>query len=1349
MIFASRFWALSRPSRLAAALALASSLVWAGEEIKAEPGEPVVPGEFLVRLSSAAGDARGFVTAVRQLRAQAEALDLDGYVMVRAGNGADPAEVSRRLAELDEVDLVEPNRIRELTIAAPSDPHLSSQWALNMLRAREAWQYVPGRYFSSSNPPPSRIRVAVLDTGTDCTHNDFKNGGTSTNSEQGGQLNWSLSAAPVLTQISSPACAWQDEHSHGTHVAGIIAMSANNGMGGAGLGYPLEIMTFKVLNAGGSGSDSTIANAVVQAANLGAHVISMSLGGAGYSQTLQDAITYAWSKDVTVVVAAGNAATSSVYFPAQAFHAIGVASVGSSGARSSFSNFGIGIGAAAPGESIYATFLTSGGVSYWGFKSGTSMATPFVSALAGLLKMSSPDLSAEAIRARIFSSAVTTTANGGWNDQLGWGRIDAYRALSGREWRTTTVGGIEGQVTNPNGVAISNASVSAAGQSTTTISGGRFRFANLTPGEYVVTCSASGYAALNIPVVVVPGADTPVACKMGTAFGAVQGVVSSPDGPLAGASVQLLRNGLVEAAGFTAQNGSFKIGAPAGTYQARVSAFRHAATTVNIPNVTSGSLVTVNLSTTGHAYLRGNTRNGSTAVSGAEILAASGNTSFGAITDAEGNYETVSLPAGSYNIQASKSGLTTQSVSGYGVTGGTAATVDFNFGTAGPTLSLAPLTVTLGPNGLQDFTASLSGATGTLQWSLSPSVGTLTTLSATSVRYRAPASIAARQTVTLRVTLQSDTTVTATAAITIDDPHNVVLSPVSMTGGTSASTHQVVLRTAAAANENCALSSSNTSLATVPPSVTIPAGQTSGTFSISTSATASSQTVAITAVCYGIAKSANLTVTPPALSALTLQASTFASGATYSSNRVTLTGPAPSGGVVVALTNPDTTALTVPASVTVPAGATERTFTITAGYPSTSTQVTLTATYAGVNRTATVTVQPISLTGITVSPTSLKSGTSSAASSVTLGAAAGGGGIVVNLSSSNPSAASVPASVTVPAGATSANFTISAGAVSASTPVTITASFGGVNRTGSLTVVPVQVQTLSLAATTVTGGNPLAGNTVTLDSPAPAGGVTVQLSSSSSAASVPATLTIPAGASSGAFTISTSQVASNTTATITASLYGSSRAANLTVAPVTITSFTLSLAATSAAGGTQVTNNRIILPSAAPLGGVTVFLASSNTAALQVPASITIAAGQTTGFFTISTSPVAANTGVTITATSGSIIRTASFTVTAPLLTGFTLTPLTLTGGGSVTATVTISSPAPAGGLTINISRSSAAVNTPATITVPAGATSASVTFSTSLVSSQTQVTVTASRGSVSIPVTLTLNPMSNANGRG
>jgi subtilisin family serine protease len=1348
MIFASRFWALRRPARWAAALALFSTLVWAGQEIQAEPGEPVVPGEFLVRLSAAAGDARGFVTAVRQLRAQAEALDLDGYVVVRAGNGADPAEVSRRLAELEEVDLVEPNRIRELTIAAPSDPASASQWALNMIRAREAWQYLPGRYFNSSNPPPGRIRVAVLDTGSDCTHDDFKNGGTSTNSSLGGQLNWSLSGAPVATAVASPACAWQDDHSHGTHVAGIIAMSANNGMGGAGAGYALEIMTYKVLSQVGSGSDSTIANAIVQAANAGAHVISMSLGGTGYSQTLQDAITYAWSKDVAVVVAAGNLGSSSVYFPAHAFHALAVASVNSTGARSSFSNFGLAIGAAAPGESIYATIPSVDGSPRWGNKSGTSMATPHVSAVAGLLRMASPGLSAEAIRARIFSSSVTATANGGWNDQLGWGRIDAYRALSGREWRTTTVGGIEGQVTTPSGVAITSASVSAAGQSRTTAAGGRFRFANLTPGEYVVTCSASGYAALNIPVVVVPGADTPVACKMGTAFGAVQGVVSGPGGPLAGASVQLLRSGLVEAAGFTDQNGFFKIGAPAGTYQARVSAFRYAPTTVSIPNLTSGGLVTANLSTTEHAYLRGNTRNGSAAVSGAEILAVSGNTSFGALTDAEGNYETVSLPAGSYNIQASKSGLTTQSVSGYGITAGGAATVDFNFGTAGPTVSLAPLTAALGPNGVQDFTASLSGATGTLQWSLSPSTGTLTTLSATSVRYRAPASIAARQTVTLRVTLQSDPTVTATAAIIIDDPHNVVLSPVSMVGGTSASTHQVVLRTAAAANENCALSSSNTSLATVPPSVTIPAGQTSGTFTISTSASASSQAVAITAVCYGIAKSANLTVTPPALSALTLQASTFASGTTYSSNRVTLTGPAPSGGVAVTLTNPDAAALTVPASVTVPAGASEQTFTITAGYPSTVATVTLTASHAGVSRTATVTVQPVALTGITVSPTSLKSGATSAASSVTLGAAAGGGGIVVSLTSSNPAAAAVPSSVTVPAGSSSANFTITAGAVAASTAVTITATFGGVSRSGSVTIVPVQVHSVSLGATSVTGGNALAGNVVTLDSPAPAGGVVVSLSSSSGAASVPATLTIPAGASSGAFTISTSAVASSTAVTITASLHGSSRTASLTVAPATISSFTLTLASVSAAGGQSVLNNRVSLPSAAPLGGVTVFLASSNAAALQVPASITIAAGQTTGYFTITTTPVAADTAVTITATSGSIVRSASFTVNAPVLTGFTLSPVTLTGGGSVTATVTISSPAPAGGLAITVTRSSTLVSAPASITVPAGATSASVTFSTSPVSSQTQVTVTASRGSVSVPVTLTLNPPILTNGR-
>src|SRR5207248_9052635 len=130
------------------------------------------------------------------------------------------------------VDYVEPNRIRHSMLAAPADPSYSLQWALQTMRAVQAWGVMPNRYFTAGTVPSSRIRVAVLDTGADCTHPDFMNaGGTSTNSALGGQLNFALSAALVATTISGATCVFEDDHGHGTHTAGIVAAATQNGQG--------------------------------------------------------------------------------------------------------------------------------------------------------------------------------------------------------------------------------------------------------------------------------------------------------------------------------------------------------------------------------------------------------------------------------------------------------------------------------------------------------------------------------------------------------------------------------------------------------------------------------------------------------------------------------------------------------------------------------------------------------------------------------------------------------------------------------------------------------------------------------------------------------------------------------------------------------------------------------------------------------------------------------------------------------------------------------------------------------------------------------------------------------------
>src|SRR5207248_1352394 len=229
---------------------------------------------------------------------------------------------------------------------------------------------------------------------------------------------------------------------------------------------------------------------------------------------------------------------------------------------------------------------------------------------------------------------------------------------------------------------------------------------------------------------------------------------------------------------------------------------------------------------------------------------------------------------------------------------------------------------------------------------------------------------------------------------------------------------------------------------------------------------------------------------------------TTVTGGDSSTGTVTLSGPAPSGGAQVALSSSDPSVATVPSSVTVAAGATSATFTVSTHAVSASTTVAISAIYAGVTKTASLTVNPApppTLTSLTLSPTSVTGGNSSTGT-VTLSGPAPSGGAQVALSSSDTSVTTVPSSVTVADGATSATFTVRTSAVSASTTVTISATFAGVTKTASLTVNPAPpppptLSSLTLNPSTVIGGVQSSTGRVTLSAPVPAGGVTVILSS--------------------------------------------------------------------------------------------------------------------------------------------------------------------------------------------------------------------------------------------------------------
>ena len=369
----------------------------------------------------------------------------------------------------------------------------------------------------------------------------------------------------------------------------------------------------------------------------------------------------------------------------------------------------------------------------------------------------------------------------------------------------------------------------------------------------------------------------------------------------------------------------------------------------------------------------------------------------------------------------------------------------------------------------------------------------------------------------------SSSTTTPTAAVTTA-LSSVTFSSTSVIGGVTVT--GTVQLTAAAPTEGVtvALSSSN-AVAMVPANVIVPAGSTSQTFSITTvnAQPPATITATITATYLGVNQNAALTVATRNLVLLSVSFSTNAAvGGTPVTGTITLSTIAPAEGVSVSMVS-SSPAATVPAIVTVPAGATTQTFNVgIIGAPA-ATTATITASYAGASQAGTLTIAPtLGLQSLSLSLGSVPGGLTSLGL-VTLTAAAPGSGTSVLLASNSPDA-TVPASVTVPAGATSQTFPIATLNAPPTTTATITATYAGVSQAVPLTIVayPV-VTTLSCSNINPTGGTSVDCNG-TLASPAPSAGWSLALISNNSAATVPDHVTVPPAGSTFHFTVATQTV---------------------------------------------------------------------------------------------------------------------------------------------------------------------------------------------------------------------------------
>ncbi|MBM7554166.1 S8 family peptidase [Thalassobacillus pellis] len=301
--------------------------------------------------------------------------------------------VAKALSNNPNVEYAEPNYTFEVNWV-PNDTYYSGyQYGPQLTNTEQAWDITRG---SSSQ------EIAVIDSGVDYTHPDL-DGKT-------------IRGYDFVDDDYYP----MDENGHGTHVAGTAAAETNNSAGVAGMAPNTRVLAVRALNASGSGSLADIADAIVYAANQDAEVINLSLGCNCDTATLENAVNYAWNQGSVVIAAAGNDGVSTTFEPASYSNVIAVAAVDRYDQLASFSNYGTWVDVAAPGVDIAST-VPDGGYAYM---SGTSMASPHVAGLAGLL--AAQGKSNWQIRQDIEQTADAISGTGYYFEH---GRINSYAAV--------------------------------------------------------------------------------------------------------------------------------------------------------------------------------------------------------------------------------------------------------------------------------------------------------------------------------------------------------------------------------------------------------------------------------------------------------------------------------------------------------------------------------------------------------------------------------------------------------------------------------------------------------------------------------------------------------------------------------------------------------------------------------------------------------------------------------------------------------------------------------------------------------------------------------------------------------
>ncbi len=301
----------------------------------------------------------------------------------------------------------------------PNDPGFinGDQWNLDKIGADIAWEFSTGR----------AVKVAVIDSGIDPNHPDLK-----------GQLIRGYNTFDGSDDTS-------DLCGHGTHVAGIVAAAADNAEGVAGLAFDAALMPIKVIGDDCTGSYSRLMQGILYAVEQDVRIIVITSGGSFKHNGVHDAIKLATDHGVLVVVAAGNRNSATPFYPGSFEEAFTVAGTNLDDARYENSNFGNQIDIAAPATTIFSTYYRPDVGSSYAYMTGTSMAAPHVAGVAALVLAAAPETSLAELETVLRQTADDLGAPG-WDPNFGWGRVNAWRAVTA----VVPLGGTGGNIKNGN-----------------------------------------------------------------------------------------------------------------------------------------------------------------------------------------------------------------------------------------------------------------------------------------------------------------------------------------------------------------------------------------------------------------------------------------------------------------------------------------------------------------------------------------------------------------------------------------------------------------------------------------------------------------------------------------------------------------------------------------------------------------------------------------------------------------------------------------------------------------------------------------------------------------------------------